>query len=286
METKMINYKSLPTSSGIYHVLNSQNGKFYVGSAKNLRERIKQHSTSKYSNTHLQNAINKYGINYFTVGVEVWDYRSDKELFEIEQWYLDIYYSNCWELTYNISPIAGGGDIISYLSEDKQREARQKVSEGNKGKKISEESKRKMSEAKKGKKLSEAHKQKMSEVRKGENNPMFGKKHSEETKQKLFEANKGKKHSDDTKRKMSESRKGENNPLLGKKLPDEIKQKISETKYRNKILKGVRVITDNFCCYCPSDAQKELRINHQKFHQLYKINEDTGYYTCINNILG
>jgi group I intron endonuclease len=167
METQLTNYKSLPPFSGIYHILNSQNGKFYVGSAKNLRERIGRHYKGKRSNLPLQKAFNKYGKESFTVGIEVWDSLSSKDLLEIEQWYLDIYYSNCWEGTYNISPIAGGGNIRSYWDEDKQREFRQKISGEN--------------HPMFGKKHSSESKQKMSESRKGENNHLFGKERSDST---------------------------------------------------------------------------------------------------------
>lgn len=44
---------------------------------------------------------------------------------------------------------------------------------------------KKISESNKGKKLTEKHKRKISEANKGEKNPMYGKHHSEETKGKL-----------------------------------------------------------------------------------------------------
>lgn len=65
------------------------------------------------------------------------------------------------------------------------------------GKNHKSETKMKISESQKGKKLSEKTKQKMSENHlnvNGENNPMYGKKHKEESKQKMSNANKGENH--------------------------------------------------------------------------------------------
>lgn len=78
-KTNLADYKSLPTSPGIYYILNNQNGNFYVGSAKNLRKRIGAHCNNDNSNPHLQYAINKYGIDSFTVRVEIYDTLSSYE---------------------------------------------------------------------------------------------------------------------------------------------------------------------------------------------------------------
>jgi hypothetical protein len=89
-------------------------------------------------------------------------------------------------------------------------ENRKRISELEKGKKVSEETKRKMSQSKKGKKL------------------------SEETKRKLSEAHKGKKHTEEWKEKMSMIMKGTNNHFYGKHHSEETKRKISEKK-RKKV---------------------------------------------------
>lgn len=92
----------------------------------------------------------------------------------------------------------------------------------------SEETKLKISESNKGRKLSEETKLKISESLKGDKNPMFGKapmlgkKLSQEAKNKISKANKGKKISKEsiekckaTKRKSPNT--GEKNPAFGKK---------------------------------------------------------------------
>ena len=56
------------------------------------------------------------------------------------------------------------------------KEARQKISLANTGRKFSEESRKKMSLSQKGKKLSDTAKKNISEAKKGKKNPMYGKK--------------------------------------------------------------------------------------------------------------
>ena len=67
-------------------------------------------------------------------------------------------------------------------------EAKKKLREANKGKKLSEETRKKMSEAKKN--MSEETRRKIAEAHKGRQ-PMLGKHHSEEAKNKIAEAHKG-----------------------------------------------------------------------------------------------
>ena len=71
-----------------------------------------------------------------------------------------------------------GKNPRDYMSGDAKREHYRKISEANKGRKLSEEHKRRISEANKGKELSEETKKKISETKKGkyegENNPMYG----------------------------------------------------------------------------------------------------------------
>lgn len=136
------------------------------------------------------------------------------------------------------------------ITPEEYEEAKKKISELMKSRKgipkgpMSEEHKRKISEANKGKKVSEATRKKIGDVHRnpseetkkkmkenhadvsGEKNPMYGKEHSLESKQKMSESlkgkpskMKGKKHSKETREKMSEARKGkytgESNPNYG-----------------------------------------------------------------------
>ena len=50
--------------SGIYCIINIQNGKKYIGSSKNIRKRAELRHNN-HDNQHLQNAWNKYGEEKF-----------------------------------------------------------------------------------------------------------------------------------------------------------------------------------------------------------------------------
>lgn len=66
----MIKPSTIPTTSGIYCIVNSLNGKRYVGSSTNIRSRIYNHLSMLrrqiHYTTHLQSAWNKYGNNAWT----------------------------------------------------------------------------------------------------------------------------------------------------------------------------------------------------------------------------
>ncbi|MEQ8172689.1 MAG: GIY-YIG nuclease family protein, partial [Candidatus Eremiobacterota bacterium] len=56
-------------NSGIYCIINRVNQKIYIGSAKNLKDREKQHfsllKNNKHVNKYLQNSYNKHGYENF-----------------------------------------------------------------------------------------------------------------------------------------------------------------------------------------------------------------------------
>lgn len=64
---------TIPTSPGIYRITCIPTGKIYVGSAKNLRKRYKNHfnklRNGKHPNPKLQRAFNKYGADAFSFEV-------------------------------------------------------------------------------------------------------------------------------------------------------------------------------------------------------------------------
>ena len=157
-----------------YRTTNSTTGDFYIG----------KRSTKLYSDWYadpylgsglrLNHAIKKHGKENFSKVILCYAETKDENA-ENEKMFL----GDLWQRDdcYNLK--AGG--------------------EGGSGP-CSEEAKRKMSEAKKGKKLSEETKKKMSETKKG-------KKRSEEIKRKISKAHKGKKHSKEHIKKMSEALK-------------------------------------------------------------------------------
>ena len=194
---------------GIYKITNTVTGKFYIGSAVNIKIRWANHRSklgaNKHVNRHLQNSWNKHGEDSFTF--EVLECCEKERLIEREQFYIDNE-----KPAYNILPTAG-----SPL-----------------GVKHTDESKRKISEAHKGVPFSEEHKRKLSEAKMGNQN-CLGVKHTDETKRKISEAKMGNrlgvKLTDETKRKMSEAKMG-NQYRLGVKNTDETKRKISEAMKR------------------------------------------------------
>jgi len=86
------------------------------------------------------------------------------------------------------------------------KEAREKISKANKGKKPSKETRLKMSKAKLRKKLSEEHKQKLSKSMKGKKN-FLDHNHTKIAKEKIRQANLGKEVSTSTRLKLSNIRK-------------------------------------------------------------------------------
>ncbi len=61
--------KHMPQISGVYQIKCTANGKIYVGSAVDMRDRCEHHRSSlrhgNHPNAHLQAAWNKYGEEYF-----------------------------------------------------------------------------------------------------------------------------------------------------------------------------------------------------------------------------
>lgn len=180
--------------SGIYKILNTINGKFYIGSAVNLGNRFHTHrhklEKNNHKNKHLQSAFNKYGANAFEF--HVLEYCEKDKLLEREQYWIDE--TKCCDrrVGYNLNPTAG--NMLGYNHTD---EVKQKLSILYTGRKLSEETKAKM----KGRKPSDEARAKMSAFQRN-------KVVSEETKMRMSLAQKGKRKSEDHKRKLSESLKG------------------------------------------------------------------------------
>lgn len=57
--------EKLKNKGGIYSFINTVNGKQYIGSAKDFYLRLNEHLNNKKSNTNLQKAIKKYGLDKF-----------------------------------------------------------------------------------------------------------------------------------------------------------------------------------------------------------------------------
>lgn len=155
--------KALNKQTGIYAIINTITGQLYIGSSNNIAERLHEHLVSRCTNEHLQNSINKYGLEYFLF--VVLEFCEPPLLLVREQYFLDWLFLLAEELRYNFASCAEASFT---------------------GLKHSEETKVKMSEAKLG-----------------ENNHFFGGTHSDESKAKMSEAHLGKTLSDETKARIS-----------------------------------------------------------------------------------
>lgn len=192
----------IPTTSGIYTIINNINGKLYIGSTANLRKRKGNHFRALAGGCHVQNAVTKYGLSAFQFCIiELVD--DTRVLVQREQFYMDETESYNGANGYNLCPTAG-----STL----------------------------------GTQLSDEHKAKLSEVTRGKKHPMWGKQHSDETKTKISKAHRGMKASDETKARMSEAHRGRklsdehrlriSEALHGRKRSGETKTKISASNFR------------------------------------------------------
>jgi group I intron endonuclease len=149
--------------SGIYLWTNKLNGKSYVGSGVDLKNRLKNYYSLNLMETKIKlgqsaiySAILKYGHSNFKL--EILEYCERSDVIDREE-----YYFNLLKPEYNLLPTAG-----SWL-----------------GYKHSEESKNKTRASLIGKNAGENNP--MFGVL-GENHPRFGKTHSEETKSKMSES--------------------------------------------------------------------------------------------------
>lgn len=98
-----MNISNLKKECGVYIIRNSINDYVYIGSSNNVYNRVKSHKhllkKNKHYNTHLQNFVNKYGLDVMTVGVLC--YCSVEEQFLNEQNYFSEYPNK-----FNVLPIA------------------------------------------------------------------------------------------------------------------------------------------------------------------------------------
>jgi group I intron endonuclease len=90
---------NLTKQSGIYKIICLVNGKIYIGSAKNIKERFKLHliylNKNKHKNSHLQYAFNLYGEKNFIFTII--EFVNIENLIEREQYWLDA--TKCYDRT-------------------------------------------------------------------------------------------------------------------------------------------------------------------------------------------
>jgi hypothetical protein len=89
--------KTLKVLCGVYALVCQKTGGIYIGSSSDLSQRLNHHVSNHSSNAHLQNAINKYGLeNFVLIVVEYYKFNPDftisdnvAQLLAREQYWLD-----------------------------------------------------------------------------------------------------------------------------------------------------------------------------------------------------
>jgi group I intron endonuclease len=238
----------------LYRITNQLSGKVYLGQTINPNERWQQHKSDAKGKPkqYIHHAMIKYGINNFIYEI-IASCKTQEDADETEILLINQYDSRNKQCGYNISIGGEHGMLGLHQSE----EAKKKISEWHKGKKLSEETKQKISEANKGYLMPEEQKKKISEANKGKiiteearknmsqaqklverdydemskraAEVNTGKKRSPETIQKMITnhvGNTGKHHTNEAKRKIGEASKSRKREPMS----EETKQKISEAK--------------------------------------------------------
>jgi group I intron endonuclease len=101
-------------NSGIYKIINTVNGKYYVGSSVDCKDRWREHKrglkANRHSNSYLQASWNKYGEKAFEF--KIVDAVPKEQLLDREQFYLDFMaLEKGW--MYNLNPFATKGPDTS-----------------------------------------------------------------------------------------------------------------------------------------------------------------------------
>ena len=144
--------QNIPRTSGIYKWTCTPTGKIYIGSAKDIQKRYREHLYTlrggKHVNIYLQRSWNKYGESAFTFDVIELVLSSFR--LEREQYWLDTLRPFDRKKGFNISPTAGTSLGSKYP-------------EG-RGRKWTPEQREEQRQRKLGKPFTEEHKQRMSEA--------------------------------------------------------------------------------------------------------------------------
>ena len=178
----------------IYFLINTINGKIYVGKTKNLHDRFRDHlkiargGKTKYPNSYyyLHAALNKYGYDNFLLTSIVDDIVEENIAFALEQeWILKL--KNDGYCLYNLTD---GGDGTS--GHKMSKEARRKISEAhlgkdpwNKGKSTPEDIKEKISKSLTNKYEPGKH------PNQNKNSPLKGRKRSQDFCNKISQSKRG-----------------------------------------------------------------------------------------------
>lgn len=191
---------SILKQSGIYQIVNTVNGKCYVGSSVNITGRWGQHlhmlRAKKHKNQKLQNAWSKYGEGAFEF--VILEHCQESELIATEQRHIDT--SGCLVTGYNIAKEAGRGRAGMLHSP----ESIARMSVAHRGKTISLEHRAKLAEALKGRVFSEETRAKISAAKTGKKRAPY----SDQARANMSAGTKGRIHSPECRAALSAAHKG------------------------------------------------------------------------------
>jgi group I intron endonuclease len=195
--------------AGIYQIVNTKNGKSYIGSSKNIKLRFGIHKSALKNNrhhcVHLQRSYNKHGIDTFKFDIlKELIGPTEQQLFDEETKYIQ-------ELLpeYNIGSVGGGDNLTKHPNRE---DIVKRIADGVRERvaKMTNEEKKKIWGRPKeknfnwrggistpkcdtcGKPLLYGHKKCSLCSKLGKNNPFYGKKHTDEYKKKASLRMKGK----------------------------------------------------------------------------------------------
>jgi len=143
-------------NSGIYKIINKVNGKFYIGSSINFKERWKHHwsdlKNDRHVNAYLQNSYNKHGRKNFQIEILKFVIPDRDLVLKEEQKFLDYFFEKEREKIYNIARYACSGMKGRSHTEEAKQLLSEKLSGENHphyGKPVSEEWREKISKSRK-----------------------------------------------------------------------------------------------------------------------------------------
>jgi group I intron endonuclease len=160
--------RSKNSQCGIYCIKNTENNKRYVGFSVDIHRRFVTHKKllkdNKHTNSHLQNAYNKYGKDCFEYFI-VQELPEDNEILCDFEVYWIVYFDSFIENNgYNLT--MGGEGICLKKHSDETKAKLSRAFKGRvspaKGKTMSQDQKDKISNSNKGKRPSNEHRMSMS----------------------------------------------------------------------------------------------------------------------------
>lgn len=199
----MINETDL-LRGGIYAIVQRDTGMFYIGSAKQFKQRWENHikalRVNKHHSSRMQRIYNKHGKDAFVfLAIE---YVDDLEaLVEREQEWIDK--SGCCDRSIGFNTCRTAGSRLGMMHTE---ESKRKMSETKKSKcrKATDEQRKRLSEISKGRIESD-------ETRAKKSKALMGHYVSEETKRKIAEKAKNRRASQELREKFSKQRTGSKN---------------------------------------------------------------------------